>query len=225
LKPVKPLTIVLDGEVGRANGPFTPFGEGAYHLLGARVQYKTKKFLASAYTRSNYNTNSVALSSFASRQRSYAADFSWTPLDWFSLDTGYSKLHLNTVSGLAYFANSQQILGDQSFYISNIHTVNIGVRLALLKRADLFLGYNHVQDTGDGRANPLGTLGGSSLPALLTAQTFPLTYQTPLARVSVRLHERLRWNFGYQFYRYNEQFYQRDDFRAHTGYTSLLWSF
>jgi hypothetical protein len=225
LRPAKPLTIVLDGEVGRANGPFTPFGEGAYHLLGARVQYKTKKFLASAFTRSNYNTNSVALSSFASRQRSYAADFSWTPLDWFSLDTGYSKLHLNTVSGLAYFASGQQVLGDQSFYISNIHTFNIGMRLALLKRADLFLGYNHVQDTGDGRGNPLGTLGGSSLPALLASQTFPLTYQTPLARISVRLHERLRWNFGYQFYRYNEKFYQRDDFRAHTGYTSLLWSF
>ncbi|MDP8980008.1 MAG: hypothetical protein M3O35_05385 [Acidobacteriota bacterium] len=225
LKPAKPLTIVLDGEVGRVNGPFTPWAENAYHLLGAHVQYKTKKFLATAFTRASYNTNSVALSSFASRQRNYAADFSWTPLDWFSLDTGYSKLHLNTVSGLAYFANSQQVLGDQSFYISNIHTFNLGVRLALLKRADLFVGYNHVQDTGDGCGTPLGTLGGSSLPAILAAQTFPLTYQTPLARVSVRIAERLRWNVGYQFYRYNEKFYQRDDFRAHTGYTSLLWSF
>ena len=41
----------------------------------------------------------------------------------------------------------------------------------------------------------------------------------------LRIAERLRWNFGYQFYRYNEQFYLRDDFCAHTGYTSLLWSF
>src|SRR5258708_18981143 len=43
-----------------------------------------------------------------------------------------------------------------------------------------------------------------------------LTWQTPLARISLRIHERLRGNFGYQFYRYNEQFYLRDDFRAHT---------
>ena len=62
----------------------------------------------------------------------------------------------------------------------------------------------------------------------LAVQTFPVSYQSPLARVSVRLSPKLRWNVGWQFYNYNEQFrlfaaYQ--NFHAHTGYTSVLWTF
>jgi len=63
---------------------------------------------------------------------------------------------------------------------------------------------------------------------LYTVQTFPLWYQSPMARISVRLHEKLRWNFGYQYYGYKEEFglnSVNENFRANTGYTSLLWSF
>jgi hypothetical protein len=118
------------------------------------------------------------------------------------------------------------VQGEQSYFFSNIHAANLGVRFLMLKkRADLYLGYNHVQDTGDGRSNPLGPGIGSALPAFQAAQTLPLTYQSPLARVSVRITERLRWNVGYQYYGYREQFYPGMDFRAHTGYSSVLWSF
>jgi hypothetical protein len=53
----------------------------------------------------------------------------------------------------------------------------------------------------------------------------PLTFETPLARLSVKLREKLRWNAGYQYHRYAEEFLPAQDYRAHTGYTSLLWSF
>jgi hypothetical protein len=56
-------------------------------------------------------------------------------------------------------------------------------------------------------------------------QAFPLTYETPLARFSVQLHKKLRWNLGWQYYNYNEQFLALQDYTAHTGYTSLSWSF
>jgi hypothetical protein len=67
------------------------------------------------------------------------------------------------------------------------------------------------------------------IQALLSSvQTFPLTYQSPLARVSIRLTPKVRWNAGYQYYDYMETFgllgyYQ--NFHAHTGYTSVLWTF
>jgi len=35
----------------------------------------------------------------------------------------------------------------------------------------------------------------------------------------------VRWNVGYQYYGFREQFYPDQNFRAHTGYTSVLWSF
>ena len=41
---------------------------------------------------------------------------------------------------------------------------------------------------------------------LESVQTFPLTYQTPLVRLSLKLTEKLRYNVGYQYYGYHEEF-------------------
>ena len=224
IRPVRPLSISLDGEIGRADRPFFPIAERNYHALNFRVRYKARSVVLSAAARSNYNTNSVSVSSHSSRARNYSLDASWTPAEWFAIDAGYSKAHLDTASGLAFFAFSELIEGDRSIYVSNIHAGNLGARLAIKKRADLYVGYSHVQDTGDGRRFPQAG-SGAGLPAFLAAQTFPLTFQTPLARLSVRLHENLRWNAGYQYYGYAEEFTTLQNYRAHTGYTSLLWSF
>ena len=225
LRPAKGLTITADGEIGRADHPFTPWSDRNYQALGARLHYKLKNIQLTAYTRTNYNTNSVSLSSYSSHARTYSADLSWTPKEWVSLDAGYSKLHLNTVGGLAYFLNAQLIQGDQSYYFSNIHTVNLGLRFALRKRSDLYLGYSRVQDLGDGRSSPTGSQIGSALAIFQAAQTFPLTFQSPLARVSFRITEKIRWNAGYQYYGYRERFYNSENYRANTGFTSLLWAF
>jgi hypothetical protein len=225
LRPLKRLTISADVEVGSANRPFAPKSDANYHVIEGRVEYKLKTLQLSASTNADYNVNSVSLSSYSSHARTYSAAVSWTPLRWFALDASYSKLHLNTVGGIAYFANAQFINTDQSYYISNIHTGYLGLRIPVRKRADLYLGYSQVQDTGDGRSNPLGGNLNVSLPALRAAQTFPLRFVSPLARLSIRLSERIRWNVGYQYYGYREDFYSQENYRAHTGYTSLLWSF
>ena len=225
LRPIKPLTITFDAEVGRADRPFSPISERNYHALGARLRYKWKSVQLSAYTKANYNINSVSLSSYSSRARTYAADVSWSPLERLSFDAGYSKLHLYTTGGIDYFVNFEEVQGERSLYFSNIHSGNFGARVVLTKRADVYLGYTRVQDTGDGRSNPFGAGIGSSLPAFQAAQTFPLSFQSPLARVSLKITEKLRWNAGYQYYGYKEQFYNRENYRANTGFTSLLWSF
>lgn len=225
LRPAKGLTVILNGEIGRANRPLSPLSERNYHTLGARVLYKARQFQFSAASQANYNANSVSLSTFSSHARTYGADAAWTPRAWFSLDAGYSKLHLDTLGGIAYFAGGKFVPSDESLYISNLHTANLTARFALGKRADFFAGYSHTQDTGDGRSTILGSQSINTLPGFLAAQTFPLTYRSPLARFSLRLTEKLRWNVGYQYYGYNERFYNGDDFRAHTGYSSILWSF
>lgn len=229
LKPVRPLAIHLTGEAGRADRPFYPISERRYQAFGARAQYKTKTLAVSASAASNYNTNSVALSTHSSRGRTYTAGFSWTPSNRMAADAGYEKLHLDTLSGLAYFASSRLVQGEQSIYVSNLHSGHFTLRLAVQSRVDLYLGYNHIQDAGDGRAAPAipptGAPAGSALAAFRAAQTFPVRYRSPLARVSVRIHEKLRWNAGYQWYGYAEDFSLLQNYRAHTGYVSLLWSF
>ncbi len=39
------------------------------------------------------------------------------------------------------------------------------------------------------------------------------------------INRRLRWNAGFQYYGYNEQFSSLQNFRASTGYSSLSFSF
>ena len=225
LRPAKGLTILLDGELGRANRPLTPVADRSYQVLSGRAEYRVKKLLFSAATHENYNVNSVLLSSYASHARNYSVNSSWMPADWFSLDAGYSKLHLNTAGGIAFFASGRQVTGQQSLYISNLHAATLTAHFDWRKRADFFLGYTHTQDTGDGRSTPTGAATGSNLAAFQAAQTFPVRFLSPMARLSVRITDKVRWNLGYQYYGYQERFFASQDYRAHTGYTSVLWSF
>ncbi len=224
LTPAKLLRISLDAEIDRSDRPFFPVSDRNYHAVGGRVQYKTKNLQLSAATRANYNANSVSLSAYSSRARNYSFDGNWTPRGWLSVDGGYSKLHLDTVSGIAYFATTF-VNGERSYYVSNLHAAHGGIRLGLRSRADLWLGYTRVQDTGDGRAATGASNHGPEITAFRAAQVFPLTYQSPQARLSLHLSSRLRWNAGYQFYCYGEEFSLRQNYRAHTGFTSVLWSF
>ena len=115
--------------------------------------------------------------------------------------------------------------GESSYYISNIHTATLGAHFTILKRADVYAGYSHVQDVGDGRATPVGAGLYSALPALQAAQTFPLRYLSPQFRLSVRITPKVRWNAGYQYYGYREEFSAAQDYRANTGFSSLAFSF
>ena len=228
LRPFTGLTILADAEIGRADQPYTPISDKNYTLFRARAEYKRKTYHLAAFAKTDYNTNSISLTSFASRSRNIGADASWTPASWFALDASYSKLHLNTLGGLDFFVFNQ-LNQFNSLYISNIHSANIGARFGIRDRADLYFGYSHSQDVGDGRSTADGLAPGAGAATIfdpfLAVQTFPLKFQSPEARLSIRLRRQLRWNIGYQYYGYNEQFSNIQDFHAHTGYSSLLYSF
>ncbi|MBV9158328.1 MAG: hypothetical protein JO097_18850 [Acidobacteriaceae bacterium] len=225
LRPLKPLTVSLDGEIGRASRPFTPKGDKDYSALVARVQYKFKALQLIASSRSDYNDNSVTLLAFSSHARTYSGSASWSPRSWFALDATYFKLHLDTIGGIQFFAGPQLLQNQVSYYVSNLHSGTIDVRFTLRKRLDFYFGYSRVQDTGDGRSSPFSTRVGPNLSAFEAAQTFPLTFQSPLARVSVGISERVRWNVAYQYFGYHTDFSPGKDYLANTGYSSISWSF
>jgi hypothetical protein len=234
IKPLKAMTISLETDTGRANHPFTPISPRNYQALGGRFDYHIRKLTFNAAYKENYNNNSITLTSYSSRARNYSAGGSWAPFDWLTLDASYAKLHLDTVSGVAFFAGlpltapTSEVTGLNEIYISNIHSGNLIARIVVKRRVDLYLGYNITRDTGDGRnsAAPADLTGPLSL--FVPVQTFPLSYQSPLVRISVRLNPKLRWNVGWQFYDYHEEFglesfYQ--GYHANTGYSSMSYSF
>ncbi|HLH44400.1 MAG TPA: hypothetical protein VKV74_15525 [Bryobacteraceae bacterium] len=225
LKAWKDLTIAADGEIGRANKAIYPISERDYQTLTGRVQYRKRAFRLEGRAAADYNVNSVSLASFASRSRQYSVDGSWTPNRSFAVDLAWTKLHLNTLGGISYFVNQLPVNAD-SYYVSNIQSVSGAIHLMAGKRADLLVGVSHVQDFGDGRSNPLVSPVATNLPSgFIAAQTFPLRFISPMARLSLSLRPRIRWNLGYQYYGYREDFLSLQNYQANTGYSSISWSF
>jgi hypothetical protein len=232
IHPWKPFTINLEGELGRTNNPLTTISDKNFQTVSGRAQYRVKNLQMSASYKESYDFNST-FSLYSSHVRGYTASAVWTPKGWFSLDASYNKLHNDSDTLLAFFAGApgfrDTLQADNSVYISNIHSANLGMRFGIRKRADLYVGYSITKDVGDGRATPAPVNTTDPVAILLdSVQTFPLTYQSPLARLSIRINPKIRWNAGYQFYDYKELFgllgyYQ--NFHAHTGYTSILWTF
>ena len=228
--PIQDLRVHLETEIGRNDHPFAPISLGNYDVIRSRVQYRKKNYTLAAGYLENYNNNSIVITAYSSHARTYTGSASWNAKSWLSLDASYSRLHLDTAGGLAFFAGA---LGNavfttaESIYISNIHAGNLGLRFPLTARANVYVGYNITKDTGDGRS-PLAQQASPAGQLLYDIQTFPLTYQTPLLRVSVKITPKLRYNVGYQYYGYHEDFgllTVNQSYRAHTGYASLLWSF
>jgi hypothetical protein len=220
LSPSKSLVLAADGELGRQATPFYPTSEKDYHSYSARLRWRTGPFQVSAMARSYSNTNMVSMFAHSARARHFTADGSWNPRDWFSLDAGYSKLHSYTATGIAYFLSAALIQGEQSLFLSNLHTGHMGMRMSIRERVDFYAGLSLSRDTASSAGFSKPTLG-----ALGAVQVFPMDYDAPLARISVKLHTKLRWNLGYQYYRYREDLLAAQNYRAHTGFTSVLWTF
>lgn len=225
LRPYKGLTVLVGGEIGTDDHPLTPAAGKTYHALNGKIQYRIKKFSVTGNAQSNYRFTPVSLSAYSSESRTYSANGSYTPNDWLTFDAGYSRLHIYSLGGIAYFENFQLVEGQSSLYLSNINAINFGARFAVKKRAELYLGYNRIQDVGDGRSTPDGAGIASTNPVFQAAQTFPVAFDSPMGRISISLNRRLRWNLGYQYYGYREKFYPAQDYRANTGFSSLTWSF
>ena len=228
--PSKLLRAHVEGELGRNSNPFTPIAEKNYHAIDARLQHNFRKLQLSEAYREKYNNNSASVTAFSSKSRNYTFAGTWTAQSWFAMDASYSRQHLDTAGGLAFYAGNLRpalVSNVPSIFESNLNSVNAGMRFDVRGRFDIYVADSYTRDAGDGRAtNPIAS--GTAAAVFGSVQTFPLKYHSPSARVSVKLRENLRFNAGYQYYGYHEDFGLlgvQQNYRAHTGYTSLAFSF
>ena len=171
----------------------------------------------------NNNQNSIAVTAYSSRSPAWSGDVSWQARRWVSLDTSYSKLHLDTIGGIAFFSGAPGPNAGHriQFHLYQQHPC-VEHRPSLLPRkASRFVrGICADERHGDGRST-------TTSDAFYNAQAFPLTFQTPNARLSCGCR-RTAVQSGLHVLRYKEKFGQlfvNENYRANTGYTSLLWSF
>jgi hypothetical protein len=230
-RPLKEWTIYFDAEHGTADNVFTRIGNYNYTNIRAKSRFKPTSRLAlnlAVITKDNSNPSEIAgvsLEDFgvSVKSRIFSSSLDWTTTPRFSISTGYNYHWINSKAILDYFFNSvQHQLGNSLYFVrNNFFYVESVARIT--SRVTLFTGYHINKDNGQGNriANPTGT------PGTLIA-SYPMSFQSPEARLAIKLNHRLDWNVGYQYYNYNESTIvgpRPQNYHAHLPYTSLRFYF
>ena len=231
-QPVRRLRVSFDAEAGSADRPFTPVSEREFHTERGRVQWRKDGLVLGFQFKNAVNDNGASLINHSSTSRGVGANASWSaPTGRFTFDASYTKLDIDTRSGIFNFLDEiepEAVRG--SFYTSNLHVFYLGSRIEAHARLLLYLGYTISKDTGDPQGSPSFVSGVTPAYPNFSfdgdlRNSFPLSYQSPMARVSLELNKNLSWNVGWQFYNYSEQFSGRQNYHAHVGYSSFRWTF
>jgi hypothetical protein len=226
-RPIKDWTIFFDAEHGTADNVFTRIGNYDYTNIRAKSRYTPSRKLAfnlALITRNNANPSEIAgvsLQDFGVdvKSRTFTSSVDWTATDKVSFSAGYNYSFVDSDAVVDYFYNSvRHPLGHSLYFVrNNFFYVDTVAQLA--PRFSLFASYRINQDNGQGNrlADPTGTPG-------TLINSYPMDFQSPEARLAIRLHRRLDWNLGYQYYSYHESALvgpRRQNYHAHMPYTSL----
>jgi hypothetical protein len=226
-RPAHDWTIYFDAEHGTADNVFTRIGNYDYTNIRAKSRYKPTSrltFNLALIAKNNSNPSEisgVSLEDFgvSVKSRIFSSSLDWTTTSRFSVSAGYNYHWINNHAILDYFFNSvAHPLGNSLYFVrNNFFFVESVARIA--PRVTLFTAYRINKDNGQGNrvADPTGK------PGTLIA-SYPMSYQSPEARLAIKLHQRLDRNVGYQYYNYNESPIvgpRPQNYHAHLPYTSL----
>lgn len=226
-RPVKNWTIYFDAEHGTADNVFTRVGNYDYTNLRARSRYAPNRkvsFNLSLITKDNSNPSEIGGVSLADfgvniKSRIFNSSVDWTVNPKFSISTGYTFNRQTSDAIVNYFYNSVQHPTGHSLYFMRDNFFFFDATAQLAPRVSFYAAYRINKDTGQGNrlADPTGTPG-------FLVTSYPMSYQSPEARLTVKLNNRLDWNIGYQYYNYRESqliSIRPQNYHAHLPYTSL----
>ena len=226
-RPVKNWSIYFDAERGSADNFFTRIGNYDYTNIRAKSRYvpsKNLSFNLAFISRNNANPSEIAgvsLQDFGvtTKSRIFTSAIDWAANSRFSISAGYNYNWANSDAVVDYYYNSvRHPLGHSLYFLrNNFFYLDTTARLA--PRVTLYAAYRVNQDNGQGNrlADPTGTPG-------TLINSYPMNYQSPEARLAIKINRRLDWNFGYQYYNYNEGAVvgpRPQNYHAHLPYTSL----
>ncbi len=226
-RPVKAWTIYFDGEHGDADSVFTRLTNNDFtnFRLRNRVNANDKiAFNFSLITKDNTNPADVITSPnvpFGTppgaldvnvKSRHFTSSVDWTPNGKFSLSSGYTHLRLTSIAGILLPIAGQRRVGESQYFSrDNFFFVNAFVRPTA--RLTFYAGYHINKDDGQGdRVSPSN---------VILIDSYPMSFQSPEARVTFRINRMVDWNVGYTYYNYSDRFFPVQNYHAHLPYTSL----
>ncbi len=144
---------------------------------------------------------------------SFGASFDWNPDPRAAISGGFSHYRVNSLAAVIFPVSGTGVGQGISRYRLRNNFFNLDGWFNPHKAVSFFVSYRISKDTGQGDFFNAATY--------LIEGNYPLSFQSPEARMTFRLHDRLDWNLGYQFYNYNERIPNSQNYRAHLPYTSL----
>ena len=226
-RPAPNWTINFDAERGTADNVFSRIGNYDYTNVRAKSRYAPRSNLSfnlGFISRDNANPSEIAgvsLQDFgvSIKTRIFTSSLDWTPTSRLSINTGYNYNWLNSNAVVNFFFNNIQHPDGRSLYYSRNNFFFIDTTTLITPRVSLFTSYRVNKDNGQGNRveDPLGTPG-------TLVSSYPMSFQSPEARLAIKINRRLDWNFGYQYYNYNESTLvgpRPQNYHAHLPYTSL----
>ena len=226
-RPAQNWTLYFDAEHGTADNVFTRIGNYDFTNFRAKSRYAATKNLVlnlAVIAKNNANPSEIAGVSIEDfgvsiKSRVFTSSVDWTANSRVSFNTGYNYNWITTNAVVDYFFNSIRHPLGHSVYYSRNHFFFFDTVARLAPRATLYAAYRINKDTGQGNrlADPTGN------PGFLIA-SYPMSYQSPEARLAFKVSRWLDWNVGYQYYNYNESTLvgpRPQNYHAHLPYTSL----
>jgi hypothetical protein len=227
-RPYKNWTMYFDAEHGTADNVFTRIGNYNYTNVRLKTRYTLNRKLnlnLFVITRDNANPSEIAGTSIEDfgvkyKSRVFNSSIDWLVTPKFSVNAGYNYNWVNSNAVIDFtYLNVAGIRGNALYYMRlNYFYLESTARLS--DRITLYSAYRISDDNGQGnRVSDPAATGARTL-----VSSYPMSFQSPEARLAIKLHRRLDWNVGYQYYNYNESTLvgpRPQNYHAHLPYTSL----
>jgi hypothetical protein len=228
-RPAQNWTIYFDAEHGTADNVFTRIGNYNYTNIRAKSRYAPNRKLSfhlALITKNNANPSEIAGNSLEKfgvdfKSRIFSSTLDWTPISRVSFSGGYNYNWVNSdaVIDFSYLSSTNSAIRGHALYFMRNNFFYVDSTARLHPRVTLFTAYRINKDNGQGSRvqNPTGTLA-------TLINSYPMSFQSPEARLAFRVHRRLDWNLGYQYYNYRESplvSVRPQNYHSHQPYTSL----
>jgi hypothetical protein len=258
-RPIKTWTLYFDAEHGTADNIFTRWGTYNYTNFRVKSRFIPNRKLSlnfAVITKDNADPSTiegVSLADFgvSAKSRVFTSDLQYSPNSRMTFNGGYnynwytSDSIINYAYAMPPFPTSTttttgqaSVRGHSIFEVRN-NFFYLESTARLNRRMTLYAGYRINRDNGQGNnlsspvtqlATPIVVTGSTTITGtgnLITS--YPVSYQSPEARLAIKLNRRLDWNLGYQYFDYNESNLVKtfagtvrpQNYHAHLPYMSL----
>lgn len=234
-RPAKQWTLYFNAEHGTSDNAFTRIGNYDYTNFRAKSRFAANRKVIlnlGMIVKNNSNPSEIAgvtLTNFgvSFKTRIFTSSLDIMPNSRFMLNMGYNYNWVNSESLIdySYFSSTNSAIRGTSLYYMRNNFFFVESTMRLAPRVTFYSAYRVNKDNGQG--NRVSDPAATGARTLITS--YPMSFQSPEARLSIRLNRRLDWNFGYQYFNYNEDGLRRtfagtpqpQNYHAHLPYTSL----